>query len=121
MQRLAMDIESVRRYCLSLPQARESLQWGDNLVFKIGGRMFAVLSLSPSRTWLSFKCSVEDYCELVERPDIIPAPYLARARWVALQTADALTAAELTLQLRRAYDLVREKLPQQGKRQKRRR
>jgi predicted DNA-binding protein (MmcQ/YjbR family) len=74
-----MNTEWVRRYCLSLPRATETLQWGHDLVFKIGGKMFAVMNLEPFPPWLSFKCSAEDFAELTERPGIIPAPYLARA------------------------------------------
>jgi predicted DNA-binding protein (MmcQ/YjbR family) len=60
---------------------------------------------------LSFKCSGEDFAELSERNGIRPAPYLARAQWVALDVPDALTPAELKQQLRRAYEIVLAKLP----------
>ena len=59
---------------------------------------------------LSFKCTPEDFGELTERPGIIPAPYMARAQWVALENEDALTAAELKPRLKRAYELVFAKL-----------
>lgn len=75
-----MDIECLRRHCLSLPHVTEQVQWGDNLVFKVGGKMFAVAPLEPAEVWLSFKCSDEEFAELIERPGIIPAPYLARAK-----------------------------------------
>ncbi len=106
-----MILDSVRRYCMSLPHTTETVQWGSDLVFKIGGKMYAVAATEPARVCLSFKCSAEDFAELTERPDIIPAPYLARAQWAALESEDALTAAELKRQLRRAYDLVLAKLP----------
>ena len=48
---------------------------------------------------------------LAERPGIIPAPYLARAHWVALEIEDALGAKELKQRLRDSYDLVFAKLP----------
>src|SRR5438094_10601929 len=98
-----MILDSVRRYCMSLPHTTETVQWGSDLVFKIGGKMYAVAATEPARVCLSFKCSAEDFAELTERPDIIPAPYLARAQWVALECEDALTVAELKRQLRRAY------------------
>ena len=66
------------------------------------------------RTWeacLSFKCSPEEFAELVERPGIIPAQYLARAQWIALEREDALPPAEVKRLLRQAYDLVRARLP----------
>lgn len=106
-----MDVEWLRRYCLSLPHTTETVQWGDNLVLKIGGKMYAVAALEPAKNWLSFKCSPEDFAELCEREDIIPAPYLARAQWVALQSEEAVARAELKRLLRKAYDLVFAKLP----------
>jgi predicted DNA-binding protein (MmcQ/YjbR family) len=60
---------------------------------------------------LSFKASPEDFAELTERANIIPAPYLARAQWVALQTRDALPENELARLLRDSYDMVFAKLP----------
>jgi len=68
---------------------------GADLVFKIGGKMFAVAALEPGPVSMSFKCSPEDFAELTERPGVIPAPYLARAQWVALETQDALPATEI--------------------------
>jgi predicted DNA-binding protein (MmcQ/YjbR family) len=106
-----MNADWVRRCCNAFPHTTESVQWGDALVFKIGGKMYAVASLEPGETWLSFKCSPEDFADLTERPGVIPAPYLARAQWVALETEDALTVAEVRRCLRQAYDLILAKLP----------
>lgn len=106
-----MDTDWVRNFCMKMPHAAESLQWGDDLVFKIGGKMFAALVLAPAKVWLSFKCTPEEFAELTERPGIIPAPYSARYHWIALQTPDALTAPELERLLRNSYALVFAKLP----------
>ena len=106
-----MKFEWLRRFCTGLPHATEAVQWEDNLVFKIGGKMFAIAALEPGRVWLSFKCNPEDFAELTERNGIVPAPYLARTGWVALENADALTVPELEMYLRRAYQIVRAKLP----------
>lgn len=106
-----MDIEWVRQHCLSLPHTTEKVQWGSDLVFKIGGKMYAVVALEPGDHWLSFKCTLEDFAELVERSGIIPAPYMARAHWVSLETADALGRTEIKRLLRQAYELVFAKLP----------
>ena len=106
-----MNIEWVRRYCMSMPHATESVQWGANLVFKVGGKIFAVLALEPAKVWLTLKCSPEEFTELVERTGIIQAPYFARNQWVALETEDALSAAEIRCLVRASYNLVLEKLP----------
>jgi len=109
--RTVMDIEWLRKICLSFPNTTEQIQWGYDLLFKVHGKMFAVAPLEPAPVVLSFKCSEESFAELTERPEIIPAPYLARAQWVALQTRDAIGKEELRQLLRVSYDLVLAKLP----------
>lgn len=106
-----MNVDFLRNLCLSFPRATEHVQWGDDLVFKVAGKMFAITPLEPARVWLTFKATDESFAELTERPGIIPAPYLARAKWVALETKDALPSAELSELLRISYDLVVAKLP----------
>jgi predicted DNA-binding protein (MmcQ/YjbR family) len=112
-----MNREWVRKYCMSLPHVTEQVQWKIDLVFKIGGKMFAVLVLEPHNTCLAFKCTPEDFDELIERPGIIPAPYAARAKWVALESFDAMTRKELEPRLKRAYELIFEKLPKKTQRE----
>jgi predicted DNA-binding protein (MmcQ/YjbR family) len=106
-----MDIDWIRDHCLSFPQTTEQIQWGDDLLFKVAGKIHAIAVLNPAKIWLCFKVSPENFAELTERPGIIPAPYLARAKWVALETKDALSPDELAVRLRESYDLVVAKLP----------
>lgn len=106
-----MNVDWLRELCLSFPNVTEQIQWGSDLLFKVGGKIFAVTPLEPARVCLSFKASRETFAELTERPNIIPAPYLARAQWVALETRDALAPNELSQLLRESYDLVFAKLP----------
>jgi predicted DNA-binding protein (MmcQ/YjbR family) len=75
-----MDVDFVRRCCKSQPHVTEHVQWGNDLVFKVAEKMFAVTPLEPAKTCLAFKCAPEDFAELTERPGIIPAPYMARAQ-----------------------------------------
>src|SRR5712692_7990589 len=111
-----MDIESVRAHCLSFPHVTENVQWGNDLVFKIAGKMFAVAVLEgASKYCLSFKCTPEKFAELIEQDGIDPAPYAARYHWVALEQFNALREKELKSLLRNAYDLVFEKLPKKVK------
>jgi predicted DNA-binding protein (MmcQ/YjbR family) len=111
METSMMDAEWLRKVCLALPHTTEQIQWGYDLVFKVGGKMFAVAPLEPAPVCLSFKCSEESFAELTERPQIIPAPYMARAKWVALESPDAIARAELAELLRASYELVFAKLP----------
>jgi len=106
-----MSVDWVRRYCLSLPHTTEMVQWGHDLLFKIAGKMYAGMPLEPSAIWLSLKSTPEEFAELTERPGIIPAPYMARAFWIALEHEDALPARETKRLIRQSYDLVVAKLP----------
>ncbi len=107
-----MNVESLRQLCLSLRHVTEKIQWADALLFCVGGKMFAVASLdAAARTRLSFKCSPDGYYELLEREGIIPAPYLARHQWVALERWDALSDRELEDWIAQSYELVKAKLP----------
>jgi predicted DNA-binding protein (MmcQ/YjbR family) len=107
----AMDIDRLRKLLAGLPGATEQIQWEHNLVFKVGGKMFAVAPLESMQVQLCFKCSDEDFADLIERPGIIPAPYLARAHWVALESESALPGPELERLLHQAHSLIVAKLP----------
>ena len=106
-----MHPEWVRERCLALPHATEHVIWGTDLTFKVAGKIFAHLAIEPAKVWLAFKVTPENFYELTERPDIIPAPYMARASYIALQTREALRADELAALLRESYALVVAKMP----------
>ena len=105
----------MRKLCLSFPGTTEQIQWGCDLLFKVGGKMYAVMPLEPAPVCLSFKASPEKFAELTERQNIIPAPYLARAQWVALETRDAVARGELADLLRESYEMVLARLPKNAR------
>src|SRR5262245_17148179 len=83
-----------------------------DLVFKIGGKMFAVIGLDAGpASQFSFKCTPEEFAELTELDGIIPAPYAARYHWVAVQKPGALNQAEIKRLIRDSYEMVKSKLP----------
>lgn len=104
-----MDLDSIRTYCLSLPHATEDIQWGNDLLFRISGKIFAGISLDPPHS-LSFKCTPEKFDELIELEGIIPAPYSARNKWVMLERLDALTDRELRSLIENSYRMIFAKL-----------
>ena len=104
-----MNVDAIREFCLAFPRATENLQWGDNLCFKIGGKIFVILGLDDPR--LCFKCTPERFAELIEREDIRPAPYVGRYKWVMLDRLDALPSDELEELIRQSYDVVAAKAP----------
>jgi predicted DNA-binding protein (MmcQ/YjbR family) len=116
-----MDAERVREYLLQLPHVVETMQWGANLVFwvadkSIGGKMFALLNLDDDqRAVLSFAAGPERYAELLETEGVFPAPYLARAHWVAIRDWGVFRRSELEELLKLARGLIYEKLPKRTK------
>ncbi|HTV04511.1 MAG TPA: MmcQ/YjbR family DNA-binding protein [Acidobacteriaceae bacterium] len=112
-----MNVESLRRFLLSLPHVEETMQWGESLVFwagdkSIGGKMFALANLShDAHGVLSFAAGPERYHELLETEGAFPAPYLARAYWIAIDSYSVFTTTELEDHLRHARQLVFDKLP----------
>src|SRR5437762_2008731 len=101
-----MDVESVRRLCLCFPHVTENLQWEDVLGFKVGGKIFALLSLSSVPPHVAFKCTPEKFAALLEQEGIIPAPYVGRYRWVALQRLGVMPVVELLGLVREAYEVA---------------
>lgn len=107
-----MNIEQLRQFCLSLPHATEDVKWENDLCFLVGKKMFCVCGLEPSDSWkFSFKCTPEKFAELVEINGIIPAPYVARYHWIAVQKADLIGDDEIEKLIKESYQMVFEKLP----------
>jgi predicted DNA-binding protein (MmcQ/YjbR family) len=105
-----MDFEAAKAVCRSLPGCTEDIKWGADLVFSVGDKMFAVTGNEAPSEGMSFKVEDERFLELTDRPGIIPAPYLARARWVRVQAGAALGDEEAAALLRRSWELVFGKL-----------
>lgn len=104
-----MNVYEVRRHCLALPEAKEKLQWGDALCFKVREKIFAVLGLDQVR--LIFKCAPATFAELIELQDIRPSPYLGRHNWVMLDRLDVLRDEALLDLIRQSYEMVAAKAP----------
>jgi len=99
-----MNIDSIRSYCLAFPAATEKLQWGDNLCFKVRGKIFAILGLDKQQ--LCFKCDPETFVELLERQSLAPAPYLGRYKWILVEQLDALRDDEFETLIGQSYEMV---------------
>jgi predicted DNA-binding protein (MmcQ/YjbR family) len=112
-----MDAERIRAFLLTLPHAVETMQWGANLVFwvgdkAIGGKMFALVNLDgDGKAVISYAAGPERYSELLETEGIIPAPYMARIFWVAVERWNVFRLAEWERELRAAHTITFNKLP----------
>jgi predicted DNA-binding protein (MmcQ/YjbR family) len=108
-----MDLEHLRKFCLSLPSVTENVQWGNDLCFKIGGKMFAIADLDGNR--VSFKCTPDEFQELILIEGVAPAQYVARYHWVTIQKPGALRTSEMQRLIRDSYQMVYDKLPRKTK------
>ncbi len=105
-----MDTESLQKFCLSLPAVTEDIKWGNDLVFSVGEKMFCVTGLEqPFKC--SFKVRDEEFDELSGRPGFLPAPYMARNKWLLVSNESGLKKKEWEAYIRESYDLVKAKLP----------
>ena len=103
--------EAQRALAANLPGATEDIKWGADLVYSVGSRMFCVFGLEAGRAVVcSFKVDDERFLELTDVPGVIPAPYLARARWVQVGRQHALAATDLDALVRRSHALVAARL-----------
>jgi predicted DNA-binding protein (MmcQ/YjbR family) len=113
-----MDFRKARAFCAALPGATRDVKWGNDEVYSVGGKMFAVFPVPGEKSQnCSFKCEPERFLELTDLPGIVPAPYLARAHWVCVKEGKALADTVAHGLLRRSYELVLAKLPKGAQRQ----
>ena len=106
-----MNIEQLRKFCLSMPGATEDIKWGSDLCFCVGEKMFCVTGADSIAGGLSLKCTPEKFEELIEREGIDPAAYVGRYKWVRIAELDAVSPRELQELIKTSYQLVFDKLP----------
>ncbi|MFD2515667.1 MmcQ/YjbR family DNA-binding protein [Pontibacter locisalis] len=107
-----MNIEKLRELCLSLPGATEDIKWGADLCFLVGGKMFCATSIEPPHH-VSFKVLEENFGEMINSSEIIPAPYLARYKWVQVKQWNSIKDEEWEFYVKQSYELVKAKLSKQ--------
>ena len=104
-------IDEIQNICKKLPHVTEDIKWESHLCYNIGKKMFIITSPDTSPVSASFKVDDEDFSELQEREGFIPAPYLARYKWIHVDDITRLSKKQWQLYLTKAYDLVSSKLP----------
>ena len=95
---------------MALPGATEEIKWGADLCFLVGDKMFCVTSIEPPHH-VSFKVEDDTFADLTATAGIIPAPYLARYKWVQVQEWSNLTDTEWEAYVKHSYELIKSKLP----------
>ena len=105
-----MTFESFRKLCLSLPDASEDVQWENDLLFRIRGKIFATYNLEPPHG-ITVKATPERGAELLEIEGIERAAYVGRYGWVTIRGFNILADDELRQLVRDSYELVASKAP----------
>ena len=109
-----MDIEIVRTYCLSLPHTTEDMPFGPTtLVFRIGGKMFGLMSLDEvDFQRINLKCDPEKVEELRDNYSyIIPGYHMNKTHWNTVQLSDEVDFKLVTKLIVDSYNLVKDSLP----------
>ena len=106
-----MNFDTLRKYCTTLPGATVDIKWGADECHCVGGKMFAVFGIEEKKAGnVSFKCEPSRFLELTDVPGIIPAPYLARAHWVQVENAKAVSDTQVRELVARSHSLIFAKL-----------
>lgn len=102
--------DSLVELCRSLPGATEDVKWGADLMFSVGGKMFAGFQL-PDGEPIGFKVDPSVFDSLVGHKGVVPAPYMAKHSWVSVTDRTQLPVATLKKLLVESHRLIAEKLP----------
>ena len=106
-----MNLAAVKKFCASLPGAKGEIKWQVDLVYVVGAKMFCVAFEDKHKhATVSFKVDDDLFLQYTDRPGFIPAPYMARARWVQVNDLKQVGDAELKALIKRSHQLVCMKL-----------
>ena len=108
-----MDLAEFREYCLSKPSATEGAPFGpDVLVFKVGGKMFALAALDEVPATANLKCDPDLALDLRDRYEQVrPGYHMNKKHWNTIEIEGGIPDVELRKMIDHSYDLVVETLP----------
>lgn len=111
-----MNTDKLRKYCLSLPGAHEGIKWEDHLCFMVAEKMFCVSGMAYD-SFVTLKVKDDEFEEMCDREGIIPAPYMARNKWIGIEKRNALKSKEWEHYVKQSYELIKSKLPKKVQQQ----
>jgi predicted DNA-binding protein (MmcQ/YjbR family) len=108
-----MDLESFRQYCLGKPHVTEGTPFGETvLVFKVGGKMFALAALDEVPTTANLKCDPDLVLELRDRYEQVrPGYHMNKKHWNTVEIDSGIPDSELRRMIDHSYELVAKSLP----------
>ena len=112
-----MTIEELQKICKKFKGVTEDIKWENHLCFNVGEKMFLVTSPDTIPNSASFKVSDGEFEELSQKEGFMPAPYLARYKWVHLDDINRLSKKQWEYYSQQSYQLIASKLPAKIKKQ----
>lgn len=114
-----MNVESFREYCLSKPGATEDTPFGpEDIVFKVAGKMFAIVALMEVPPRVNLKCDPDLALELRDRYEQVqPGYHMNKKHWNTVVLDGVIPEKEIGKMIDDSYDLVLQSLPK-AKREK---
>src|SRR5881275_3512139 len=108
-----MDAVEFREYCLTKPKATEGTPFGETvLVFKVAGKMFALMSLDEVPATVNLKCDPELALDLRDRYEQVqPGYHMNKKHWNTVEIDSGIPDVELRGMIDHSYDLVVQSLP----------
>ncbi|MEP2920793.1 MAG: MmcQ/YjbR family DNA-binding protein [Sulfitobacter sp.] len=103
-----MTRDELTSFCAALPHATHVVQWGNADVYKIGGKVFAIVGMGHTDATVTFKTSHMAFEILSDSPGLRPAPYMASRglKWIQHFEPPGLSDDSLRDHIRASYDLV---------------
>lgn len=103
-----MNIETLRDYCLSLPNVEETLPFGpDTLVYKTGGKVFLLTGLDSVELRFNVKCDPDLAIELRDRFDcVLPGWHMNKKHWNTVVVDGSVSDKQLREWIDHSYQLV---------------
>ena len=101
-----MNREDFREYCLTKPNATEGTPFGpDTLVFKVGGKIFALASLEEVPPRVNLKCDPERALDLRDRYESVqPGYHMKKRHWNTTEFTGEIPAAEIRSIIDHSYE-----------------
>src|SRR6516164_342110 len=114
-----MDLESFREYCLNKAHVSEGTPFGEDvLVFRVGGKMFALAPLDEVPATANLKCDPDLALELRDRYEQVrPGYHMNKKHWNTVEIDSEIPDAELRRMIDHSYELVMQTLPKVGREQ----
>lgn len=108
-----MNLEELRDYCIAKPGVTESFPFDSvTLVFKVGGKMFALVDTEGRPTTLALKCDPERAVQLREEyAAVVPGFHLNKSHWNTITIDGSIRSSTLQEWIDHSYELVRKSLP----------